>query len=348
MKLSIIVPVYKVETFLPECINSILGQEFTDFELILVDDGSPDHSGKICDEYAIKDRRIWVIHKANGGLSSARNAGLDIAMGEYVAFVDADDFLAPDFYSKAMKAIAHNPNIDLVEMPVLVHYNHKSGYLYAPSTEENIHGEETIFATWIHHKGYLHAYSWNKICKRSLFERLRFPEGELFEDTYTTPRLLKQCKHVHYLHCEFNVSHLPYPAKASEHTGVYYYRYRENSITTSAAHRAFRDALKHHLPIFREVCQTPSIPPNDKALYYLHLTNMFIDMLRCEEAFDPYNLSFLHEVYNTLKEVNLSLYTLATLPVPSLQKLKNLPLALLGVQIHCFCYTFKWIKPFKG
>lgn len=94
-KVSVIVPVYKVEQYLPRCIDSILAQTFTDFELLLIDDGSPDNSGKICDEYADKDSRIRVFHKENGGVSSARNVGLDNAQGEWIAFVDADDKLLP-------------------------------------------------------------------------------------------------------------------------------------------------------------------------------------------------------------------------------------------------------------
>ena len=91
--ISVIVPVYKVEKYLHRCIDSVLAQTFTDFELILVDDGSPDNCGKICDEYAEKDERIHVIHKENGGLSSARNAGLDIATGDYIVFIDSDDYV---------------------------------------------------------------------------------------------------------------------------------------------------------------------------------------------------------------------------------------------------------------
>ena len=96
-KLTIIVPVYKVEQYLPECIESILAQTFSDFELLLIDDGSPDNSGVICDNYAAKDERIRVIHKANGGVSSARNAGLDNANGEYIVFVDSDDIVLKDY-----------------------------------------------------------------------------------------------------------------------------------------------------------------------------------------------------------------------------------------------------------
>ena len=112
MKLSIIVPVYNVEPYLRRCIDSILAQTFTDFELILVDDGSPDNCPAICDEYAEKDPRIVVIHKQNGGLSDARNAGLDIARGEYIGFVDSDDYIDAEMYEKMYNAaIMHNSDI---------------------------------------------------------------------------------------------------------------------------------------------------------------------------------------------------------------------------------------------
>ena len=97
-KISIIVPVYKVEPYIRKCVDSILTQTITDFELILVDDGSPDICGEICDEYAGKDYRIKVIHKENGGLSSARNAGLDICTGDLIGFVDGDDFIDNDMF----------------------------------------------------------------------------------------------------------------------------------------------------------------------------------------------------------------------------------------------------------
>ena len=91
--LSIIVPVYKVEPYLEKCIKSIIGQDFEDFELILVDDGSPDRCGAVCDDYALKDNRIKVIHKENGGLSSARNTGIEAAKGSFLSFIDSDDYV---------------------------------------------------------------------------------------------------------------------------------------------------------------------------------------------------------------------------------------------------------------
>lgn len=111
MLISVIVPIYKVERYLNKCVDSILNQTFTDFELILVDDGSPDNCGRICDEYAEKDNRIHVIHKENGGLSDARNAGLNYATGEYIVFVDSDDFIEPDLLEKAYSTIVKGYDI---------------------------------------------------------------------------------------------------------------------------------------------------------------------------------------------------------------------------------------------
>ena len=108
-KISVIVPIYNVEKYLRRCVDSILNQTFSDFELILVDDGSPDNCGKICDEYAVKDRRIVVIHQKNGGLSTARNAGIDWAFvnsnSQYLSFIDRDDWVHPDFLEFLYRAI---------------------------------------------------------------------------------------------------------------------------------------------------------------------------------------------------------------------------------------------------
>lgn len=113
-KISIIVPVYKVEQYLPKCIESILAQTFQDWELLLVDDGSPDTSGKICDGYALKDSRIKVFHKVNGGVSSARNLGIDNAKGEWITFIDSDDYIQPSFLEGLYAPIAQGEEVDFV------------------------------------------------------------------------------------------------------------------------------------------------------------------------------------------------------------------------------------------
>lgn len=339
MKLSIIVPVYNVEKYLHECIESILSQEFKDFELILVDDGSPDDCGNICDEYATSDRRVWVVHKSNGGLSSARNAGLDIATGEYIAFVDADDFIAPNFYSRAMQAIRQEPDLDLVEMPVVVYFNRPDKKIYSPSVTETVRGKDNIFATWIKNKGYLHAYSWNKICRKSLYDNLRFPVGVNFEDTYTTPQLLEQCQAIRYI---------PYLNDKSQtigamQTGAYYYRQRKSSITTATSYPGFKDAMTHHLELFART-RMPLLKKKTRNIYYLHLMNFFITMLRCEEATQSENLPFAEECMKQLKGFRFRMISLLKAKLSLRTKLKNLPLALFGPEFHCFLYTGKWIK----
>ena len=105
MKLSVVIPVYNVEKYLDKCVESIVNQTFKDLEIILVDDGSTDESGKMCDEWTEKDTRIKVIHKINGGLSSARNAGIKQAKGEYISFIDSDDFVEQDMYATMVEAL---------------------------------------------------------------------------------------------------------------------------------------------------------------------------------------------------------------------------------------------------
>lgn len=112
MKLSIIVPVYKVEQYLDKCVESILAQTFTDYEIILVDDGSPDNCGQMCREWERRDGRIRTIHKENGGLSDARNAGIDIAKGDYIGFVDSDDYIKPDMFEVLVANLERN-NADI-------------------------------------------------------------------------------------------------------------------------------------------------------------------------------------------------------------------------------------------
>lgn len=141
-KLSVIVPVYKAEKYLDRCILSILGQTMRDFELILVDDGSPDKSGLICDEYAKSDFRVKVLHKENGGVSSARNAGIEIAEGDFLSFVDSDDYVASDMYEKLFSVI--DSSVDIAVCDFMMHYADvdypKETLKIGTSVEENLAG----------------------------------------------------------------------------------------------------------------------------------------------------------------------------------------------------------------
>ena len=119
MKLTVIIPVYRVEQTLNRCVESVLRQGIDDMEVILVDDGSPDRCPQMCDEWAKKDCRIRVIHQENGGLSDARNAGINVAKGEYITFVDSDDDVIPDTYRLLLQKLAEHPEYDIIEYPVI-------------------------------------------------------------------------------------------------------------------------------------------------------------------------------------------------------------------------------------
>lgn len=315
--LSIIVPVYKVETYLAGCIESILGQSFGDFELILVDDGSPDRCGTICDEYARKDRRIKVIHKANGGLSSARNAGIGLSTGRYLTFVDSDDTVSEDTYLKNLRVLRKDPSIDLLEFPMQVHYQSPDQYLL-DLQENHFYGKKEIFFYWMKDRGYLHAYACNKIYKRKLFVQIRFPEGKTFEDLHTIPGLLELCDH-------YYVS--PY--------GIYYYYSRPSSITRAASfndHLCLLEANIQVMDISRRYLLHLS---ESLSVHYLYTVNHLIDLLRCKDGDNRTK----ERMFNRMNAYEVKFRRLMKLRIPWRMKLKNLPLALAGLKMHCTLYT---------
>ena len=122
--ISVIVPIYNVEKYLQKCVDSIINQTYKNLEIILVDDGSPDNCPKMCDDYAEKDSRIKVVHKENGGLSDARNVGMEVATGEYVSFIDSDDYISLDFYETLLETIVDNDS-DVVECGVVKFYENE-------------------------------------------------------------------------------------------------------------------------------------------------------------------------------------------------------------------------------
>ena len=181
--ISVIIPVYNVEKYLEKCINSVIGQTYKNIEIIIVDDGSTDKSGLICDFFAGKDTRIVVIHKVNGGLSSARNAGLDIAKGDYIGFVDSDDWIEPDMYECLLcNMLKENADISVCG----VYYSRENKTKTDKDTTSYcvLSRYEAICST-VRNNGLIKVYAWNKLYSRHVFEKLRFPEGKTYEDWYT-------------------------------------------------------------------------------------------------------------------------------------------------------------------
>lgn len=210
---SVIVPVYNVERFLDRCVHSLTNQTYRRLEIILVDDGSPDGSSELCDEWAKRDERVRVIHKLNGGLSDARNAGLDTMHGDFVAFVDSDDYVEPYYVERLYDGIGNadmsvcsiiredsngttqSDNIAIVDVPTVI------------KPEEYLHRAMLDWRLVV---------AWNKLYKASAWESLRFPVGRIHEDEYVLHQVVDQCE---------TINVLP--------DGLYHYVANDNSITHS-------------------------------------------------------------------------------------------------------------------
>lgn len=197
--ISVIIPVYKVERYLDACVASVVGQTYPDLEIILVDDGSPDNCPALCDAWAAKDTRIRVIHRSNGGLSAARNSGLGVCTGDYIAFVDSDDRLEPETLERALRA-QQKSGVDLV----LFHYictdeNDQPLPDRTPADRE----EEALTPPQFWGKFFAsgdactyYVVAWNKLYRAELFHTLRYAEGKRYEDMFLLPNLIGQCRKI--------------------------------------------------------------------------------------------------------------------------------------------------------
>ncbi len=203
--ISIIVPVYNIEEYLPRCIESILNQSYKNLQLVLVDDGSSDRSGAICDEYAKKDSRILVLHKENGGSSSARNVGIEAATGKYLGFVDSDDYIEPDMYEKMVRAIVENRcNIVQVARDEKDEHGNKLPDICQMPAKVTIYTAEQFLEELLMHKG--DCSFCTKLLNRDLFLENKFPEGALNEDFHLLVKMLKQGEKVVSLpYCGYHV-----------------------------------------------------------------------------------------------------------------------------------------------
>ena len=263
-RISVIVPVYNVEKYLSRCVDSILGQTFSDLEVILVNDGSKDTSGSICDSYVAKDTRVRVIHKENGGLSSARNAGIDAAVGEYLAFVDSDDWIEPEMY-ETMLGLIETYGADLVcagRYDVDGETGEKTVGL-CPEKEERISSEEMVGKIFLWDG--CDSSACDKIYHRSLFETFRYPEGKVCEDVPTTYKIVLKAREV--VLCDksfYNYFHRPNSISTntvisektfhfSQHTAEIYPYIRDNhpKITAQAAYLRVR-SLSHILLLLEQ------------------------------------------------------------------------------------------------
>ena len=192
-KISVIIPIYNVEKYLKRCIESIIKQTYSNLEIILVDDGSPDGCAKICDEYKNKDERIVVIHKKNGGLSDARNAGLKVATGEIISYIDSDDYVDLDMYEKMTKAMEEK-NADIVVCGTNIDYEDGHTKVKCEKEEKSFNREEALIE--------LNSFKsfdmavWNKLYKREVVDKIEFPVGKKSEDYFVMYQYFARAKKV--------------------------------------------------------------------------------------------------------------------------------------------------------
>ena len=193
--ITIIIPIYNVEQYLPQCLKSVINQTYQNLEIILVDDGSTDACPQICEEFALKDNRIKLIHKKNGGLSDARNAGLKRATGDFISFIDSDDFVAVDFCEKLLKALLEN-TADVAECDFLAFDNDQDLEKFSTDTKEKIEVFETEAAVELLMKEYFKQTVWNKLYRREVLGHFEFPVGKINEDEFWTYKVFGNAKKI--------------------------------------------------------------------------------------------------------------------------------------------------------
>lgn len=238
---SIIVPVYMVEAFVEQAIESLVGQTYANIEIILVDDGSTDLCGQICDDWEKKDNRIRVIHQENAGLSSARNVGIEASSGEYLMFVDSDDFVESAYVEELYKAITTNQADMAIAGVTYLKQDGEQMLLRVTSVEQEIINRTNAMIRYETGGILQEAYTvvWNKIYRRELWEGVRFPEGKVYEDSFVMPKVFYMCEKVVLLN-----------------SCLYIYRKREGSITAQKKERyehTYIEMMKQRENFYEEV-----------------------------------------------------------------------------------------------
>ncbi len=259
MKLvSVIVPIYKVAPFIEKCVTSLLAQTYTELEIILVDDGSPDDCPAICDAFAAQDNRVRVIHQENGGLSAARNAGIRAATGAYLAFVDGDDFVSPDYIAVMLNACEEN-NTKMAACGYIEYYSDEKSTVVCVDETVILSAKEAVIDIFTM-KNQVQVMAWNKLYARELFDNtdICYPVGKIHEDVFTTYRCCAAAGNI-----------------VCVNKPCYYYVQREGSIISQTfspkrlqlldAVDSIRPFVESHTPVYDEAY-----------LYYVFLNHLTV------------------------------------------------------------------------
>ena len=262
--LSVIIPVYDSLSTLDRCVESVLQQNVDGMEVILVDDGSTDGSSALCDSIAAQNESVRVIHRPNGGLSAARNTGIQAAKGEWISFVDSDDALAPGTLNGNLEYARQLPDTNLVEFPVTVRYGSPDSFSFDFKPVDT--SAEQVFTYWIQSQGYNHCFACNKLFRATLFSNIRFPEGESFEDAAICPDIIRSCRTVRY-----------------SDIGRYLYYKSEGSITRRYRFGNQEPLFRHNLRLL-QLITAQGFGNECKAKLWNQCLNLLIDLGRCKDA----------------------------------------------------------------
>ena len=262
--ISVIVPVFKVEPFLVRCIESVRNQTYKNIEIILVDDGSPDRCPEICDTYKQRDARIRVIHKENGGLSDARNAGSCASKGEYLCFVDSDDYMQPTMVEHLVNAaVCSGAKLAVANFQVI----NERGERIFPEGESpiqtGVYSAEELIPRFYQNLGWYYIVAWNKLYHRSLFEQIRFPLGKIHEDEYIIPQIMWLAKKI---------------ACVGSEEYMYIYQ-RKGGIMSSRqvqSHCDWLEALYLRFEFFKQEKGVIYFASQTRAVYFRELTHLFL------------------------------------------------------------------------
>lgn len=315
MTLSIVVPVYNVEKHLVQCIESVVAQGLADYEIILVDDGATDRSALLCDELQQRYPDIVkVLHQANGGLSVARNSGIEVAQGEYITFVDSDDVLSPDTLQPNLHYLVEHPEVDMLEYPVEVHAGSPKAYcLRFPDETQTT----DVFPDWVRRGGYDHCYAWNKIYRAHLWNEVRFPAGEYYEDIAVMPHIVKQCRAIHY-----------------SGRGCYRYVMHPGTITTSYRYARQRQLFGNMHRLYVEIRDDASLHVEALRLW-IGCLNQLIDLGRCADVDEADYRGVLDEA----ERCRPSYKALIKAAPHMIARLKLMPLLFVGLDVYCRTYV---------
>lgn len=287
--LSIITPVYNVEAYLDRCVQSILSQSYKNIELILIDDGSTDGSSAICDKWAQEDSRVIVIHKVNGGVSTARNAGLEVFKGDYLTFVDPDDFLAPETYAPNMKYLLNHQDVDILQYPYCNYVSDVETPEYHKPSAVLLSGGEMIFKNWW--SGVPLVFSaCTKIFKRVLWDGVHFNVGHISEDTILVSTFSLKANSVYI-----------------SEKGLYYYqRNRSNSYTYNFDFNKHLDMFYAYAAIYECFNQYPKLV-TEKVLSFTRLYRRLIIAKQTNPSADIKSpLNFIRQNFPTWHEIVIS------------------------------------------